>query len=240
MRLVYKFRQHRTAQLDCLTRVSKILYNEGNYIIKQEMDKSGKWIWYAKLDKLLKNSSVNYRLLKAQTSQQILKLLDKSWKSFFKAFKDWKKYPEKYKAKPNPPYYKKKDGHFLLIFTNQNCKVESNRIILTMSKKFKEKYPDFSNPIEIQVPDYKGKSLDTFQHIRILPRRKFLEIEIVYLQEIKNSNLNYKAYFSIDLGVDNLITGVENRNTYPLIISGRILKSLNQAWNKRRARSLRL
>ena len=139
MRLVYKFRQRKTAHLDCLTHISKSLYNEGNYIIKQEMDKSGKWIRYAKLDKLLKNSSVNYRLLKAETSQQILRLLDKSWKSFFRAIKDWKKRPEKYKAKPNPPYYKRKDGHFVLIFINENCKVESNQITVTMSKKFKEK-----------------------------------------------------------------------------------------------------
>jgi putative transposase len=236
VRLVSKFRYQKNEQLNVLTHISKSLYNEANYIIKQELDKNHTWVRYSELDKTLKNSSPNYKLLKAQTSQQILKLLDKNWKSFFKAIKDWKKHPEKYKEKPNPPYFKRKDGHYLIIFTNQNSKLENNKIILTMSKTFEEKYPDLSNTLEIPIPNYKDKSFDTFQQIRILPRRKFLEIEIVYLQEIINSDLDYNAYFSMDLGVGNLITGVENKNTNPIIISGTILKSVNQDWNKRRAK----
>lgn len=134
MRLVYKFRIKKIKQLDILSHISKNLFNEANYIIRQEFEKNHKWISYGRLDKILKNSSTNYRLLKAQTSQQILKLVDKSWKSFFKAIKDWKVYPNKYKGKPNPPYFKRKNGNFILIFTNQNSKIENNNIVLTMSK----------------------------------------------------------------------------------------------------------
>lgn len=236
MRLVYKFRHPKDRQLEILTHISKNLFNEANYLIKQELAKNKKWLRYGQLDKLLKNSSINYKLLKAQTSQQILKLVDKSWKAFFRAIKDWKINPKKYKEKPNPPYFKRKDGNFILIFTNQNCKIENNKVILTMSNNFKQKYPNFSNKLEIQIPEYKDKTFDTFQQIRILPKRKFFEIEIIYLQEILNQELDAKSYLSIDLGVDNLATAIENKNSNPIIISGKILKSVNQNWNKRKAR----
>jgi len=236
MRLVYKFRSPRNAQLRLLTHISKNLYNESNYIIKQKLENEQKWPRYPELDKILKKKSLNYKLLKAQTSQQILRIIDKNWKAFFKAIKDWKRSPEKYKVKPNPPHFKKKNGHFLLLFTNQNAKINNNKIILTMSKKFKEKYFLFNNIVEIKIPNYKNKTFDNFKQIRILPKKRFFEIEIIYLQDIINHNLDYNSYFSIDLGINNLITGVKNKNTRPIIISGKILKSINQYYNKRKAK----
>ncbi len=70
----------------------KNLYNEANYIIRQEFFKNGKWIRYNELNKLLLEESENYRdrALPAQTAQQVLMLLDKAWKSLFKAIKIWK------------------------------------------------------------------------------------------------------------------------------------------------------
>ncbi|MFX1293249.1 MAG: RNA-guided endonuclease TnpB family protein [Promethearchaeota archaeon] len=119
----------------------------------------------------------------------------------------------------------------MLIFTNQNFKVEKRTIGLTMAK-----YLIFSNAVEIPIPDYKGKNFDTFQQICILRRWEFFEIEIIYLQDGINLELDYIAYFSIDLEVDNLVTGVENKNTPPILISGKILRLRNQDWNKRRAK----
>jgi IS605 OrfB family transposase len=222
--------------MDTLTHISKNLFNEANYLIKRELTINGKWLRYGQLDKLLKISSLNYKLLKAQTSQQIIMLVDKSWKSFFRAIKDWKIHPKKYTEKPNPPYFKRKNGNFILIFTNQNCKIENNKILLTMSYHFTQKFPDFSNKVEIHIPEYQNKMFNTFQQIRILPKRKFFEIEIIYLQENTNQALDPISYLSIDLGVDNLVTAIENKNINPIIISGKILKSVNQLWNKQKAK----
>jgi len=61
------------------------------------------------LDKILKEESDNYKSLPAQTSQQVLKLIDKSWTSFFRALKTWKKHPDKFLKRPKIPYYKKKN-----------------------------------------------------------------------------------------------------------------------------------
>ncbi len=105
-----------------------------------------------------------------------------------------------------------------------------------MSQFFKKKFPKFENPIEISIPPYKNKNFECYQQIRILPRKNFYEIEIVYEKDIKKSKLDTKRYLSIDFGLNNLITTVENRYSKPLIISGRILKSINRQWNKRKAR----
>ena len=70
-----------------LCHIAKNLYNEANYIIRQEFITNKLWLRYNKLYSQLKQSD-NYKNLPAQTSKQILKLLDKNWNSFFKASKD--------------------------------------------------------------------------------------------------------------------------------------------------------
>ena len=75
--------------------LSKNLYNEANYIIRQEFFATRKWIRYGELNNIMKDLR-EYKSLPAQTSQGILKLLDKSWKSFFKAIKEWNKDPDKF------------------------------------------------------------------------------------------------------------------------------------------------
>ena len=74
---------------------SNSLYNQGNYIVRQEFFKNRLWIRYDSLYHQLKTSP-HYTALPAQSGQQILRLLDKNWKSFFQAIKEWKIHPEKF------------------------------------------------------------------------------------------------------------------------------------------------
>ncbi|MBN1217058.1 MAG: transposase [Candidatus Lokiarchaeota archaeon] len=234
MKLVYKFRTLRTEHLDVLCSISKKLYNQANWYIRQDFFHLENWLRYNDLDFIMKKYS-QYKLLKAQTSQQILKVLDKNWKSFFNAIKEWKKDRKRFNGRPRPPKYKKGCNN-ILIFTNQNSKIKQDKIVLTMSHLFKELFPEFENPIEIKIPTYKNKRFGEYQQIRILPRKGFYEIEIIYKKEIETSKLDTTRYLSIDFGLNNLITTAENMNTKPIIISGRILKSINRQWNKQKAR----
>jgi len=234
MRLVYKFRHPKNTHLDLLCYISKKLYNQANFYVRQDFFNLENWLRYQDLNFILKNTK-NYRLLKSQTSQQILKILDKNWKSFFNSLKEWRKNRNRFNGIPKPPKYKSNNKNFL-IFTNQNSKIENNKIILTMSKRFKETYTQFKKPIEINIPQYKNKNFEKYQQIRILPRYKFYEIEIIYENSIKKSKLNKELYLSIDFGLNNLITTVENRVAKPIIISGKIIKSINRQWNKRKAK----
>jgi IS605 OrfB family transposase len=226
MQLTYKFRIPLIEKLVNFCKISKDLYNQTNYVIKQELDKNHKWLRYNKLDKIMKvtknlEDEVNYEKLKAQTSQQIIKLLDKNWASYFKTIKDYKKHPEKYKAKPESPNFKRKDDENILIFTNQNCKIKDNVLILSK---------DFSIPI----PPYKGKDFTKFQQVRILPRRDFYEVEIVYNYEIKQAKVSKEKYASIDLGVNNVMTLLCEDGC--LLYNGKQLKSINQYCSKQVAK----
>ena len=70
----------------------------------------------------------------AQSAQQLLRLLDKNWKSFFKSIKDWAKNKDKYLGRPKLPKYKDKNSRYVLILTNQNVKLKDG--ILQFPKIF--------------------------------------------------------------------------------------------------------
>jgi len=226
MRLVYKFNFTDTSDyLNNLCIISKNLYNQANYLIKQELNTNKKWLRYNDLDKIMKvtknlESNINYRLLKSHVAQQCLKLLDKNWSSFFMSIKCWKANKDNYKGMPKSPYYLKKDKN-LLIYTNQVSKIKDNKIYLSK---------DFT----IDIPKYKDFS--KFQQIRVLPTyiKNQFEVEIIYNQDIKNENLNYDKYSSIDLGLNNLVSLVSENK--PILINGNILKSYNQLYNKQKAK----
>lgn len=154
----------------------------------------------------------------AQSAQQCLRLLDKNWKSFFKSIKDWTKHKDKYLGKPKLPKYLKKDGRNILILTNINCKVKNGFVV------FPKSFDNFK---------LKTKVKENLQQVRILPRYKAITIEVVYKTETKDKLEDNKRYLSIDLGLDNLATIVNNVGKKPIVINGKSLKSINQYYNKK-------
>ena len=229
MRLVYKYKykgnKADTERILNYCEVSKNLYNQALYVVKQSL-KENKFLFYNDIEKIMKTTpnldgEINYRLMpKAQSAQQCLKVLDKSLKSYFKSIKDWSKHKDKYKGKPKLPNYKKEYNH--LILTSQSCQI-------------KEKYIYLQKDLKIFIPQwdkYKNRLLN-FKQVRINPLRngKTIEIEIIYEVETKNAKLNYDKCCSIDLGVDNLVTMV-SENEQPIIYNGKQIKSVNQLFNK--------
>ena len=85
-----------------LSHVTKSLYNEALYSIRQYFFNTGSYLNYYDNYKELKNS-VNYRLLNSNMAQQILKEVDGSFKSFFSLLK--KKQSGKYDEKVKIPHY---------------------------------------------------------------------------------------------------------------------------------------
>ena len=210
-----------------LCHLSKNLYNQANYIINNAEE--GNWIRYNELDKILKEESENYNSLPAQTAQQILKLIDKSWKSFFNAIKAWKKHPENFNAKPNPPRYKKKNGEHILVFTNQQCKIKGGVI------KFPKK---MGKGIEVKT----RLSDDTkLREVRFIPKGVGYVCEIVYEKEVmveeKDNKGEEERVVGIDLGMKNIVTMVNNIGLKPIVVKddGTGIKSINQFFHKRKA-----
>lgn len=221
-----------------LCHTSKNLWNEANYIVRQlfiQKDKNGNrtgsYMKYSDLDYLIKNKSENYKKLNGATSQQILKILDRSWKSFFEAIKDWVKNPDKYLGKPKLPRYKKKDGESLLVFTNQQCKIKDGYLIFP--KKVKDKT---GNRLTIKT---RLDDETNLREVRIIPKgvrignknNKYV-IEIVYNQFEHQLDLNKDRIIGIDFGLRNIVTMSNNIGEQPVCIKGGVLKSINQYYNK--------
>jgi len=169
---------------------------------------------------MLKHKEVSQKL-PSQTAQQILSLVDKNWKSFFNSIKKWRLQPRKYLGRPRPPKYKKKNGEFVLIFTNQQCRI-------------KEGYLYF--PERVAISPIKTRIKNQIHQVRVVPKGLYYVVEIIYEKDVKNLNLDKKRILGIDLGLANIVTMVNNAGLQPVIIKGGIAKSTNQFYNKQLAR----
>ena len=208
------------------THLSKNLYNHANYLVRKEFAETGKWLRYQELDKLLKQDTdyPDYKAMPtAQTAQQILMLLDRNWKSFFRSIKDWSKNKQKYLGQPKLPKYKSKDGKMILIITSQQAKLRENLL------KFPISFREFTvKPRCISLSNF-----EKINQVRIIPRGRIFCLEIVYSISVEDEMLpDNGRYMSIDLGLDNLATVVTNTMSQPFIIDGKGLKSKNQYYNK--------
>ena len=213
------------ALLDKFCFQSKNLYNHANFIMRHEFLKNRKAVPYGGLDKILKADEAypDYRAMPtAQSAQQVLRLLEKNWKSFFKSIKDWTKNKDKYTGKPKLPKYKKKNGRNILILTNQNVKLRDGVL------KFPKKFEGFS----IKLKCCERNNFDAFHQVRFIPKQGFIVSEVVYSISICEAKPDNQRYCSIDIGIDNLAAVTANTGCGTYIINGRGLKSVNKYYNK--------
>ena len=201
---------------------SKNLYNYANYIIRQEFINNGNWIKYNQLFQLVKESEP-YKDIGNNTGQGTLRILDKNWKAFFKAIKDWKKNPSKYLGRPKIPKYKDKDGRFLL-------SLDSNKV------KLKDGYVYFAwKPFKPYNNMFKTNAQERILQCRFIPRCGKYVMEIVYEIEVPDISETSDRVAAIDIGVDNFITMVNNIGENPIAVKGGVIKSINQFYNKQKA-----
>ncbi|CUO77027.1 transposase%2C IS605 OrfB family [Catenibacterium mitsuokai] len=75
------------------------------------------------------------------------------------------------------------------------------------------------------------------KEIRIIPKAdaRFFEIQYTYEAECIQRNLNTTNALALDLGINNLVTGLSSKGE-TFIIDGRRLKFINQLFNKENAR----
>ena len=159
------------------------------------------------------------KALMAQPAQQVLRLLDGVWTSFFASIKDWKINPHKYSGMPKLPKYKHKTkGRYNVVFTNQNCKIKDGLV----------QFPTCFNQFLL-----KTKVTGQLQQVRIKPLGGQYLLEVVYRKEIdevqQEANQNI---IGIDLGLNNFVTITNNIGLKPIVINGRTIKSMNQYYNK--------
>ena len=201
---------------------SKNLYNYANYIQRQRFINNENIIKYNELSQLL-NKHETFTSLGSNSAQHTLKMLDKTWKSFFVAIKDYWKNPSRYLGKPNIPKYKDKNGRYVCVLTNLQSQIKDGYLYFA----FKPLQP-FNNIFRTKI---KGKHMQT----RIIPKGSCYVLEVVYETEVPEVLKESKNIVGIDLGLNNFATLTNNVSALPIIINGKIIKSYNQYWNKRKS-----
>ena len=208
-------------ELDELCFKSKNLYNRALYLVRQHYLNTKEYLNYYKVNRLLIDyKDEDYYSLPSRVSNQTLMVLDRNFKSFFAKLK--KKKDGSYDKEVKIPKYLEKDGRYIAIFQKG-----------AVSKVYLRKGIVKLSTLSIEIPT-KVKESELVE-VRVLPRNNHHIVEITYNVEDKETKIDNKRYASVDLGVNNLMT-VSSNVTKPFIINGRPLKSINQYWNKERAR----
>ncbi|MEG4035561.1 transposase [Microcoleus sp. w1-18aA5] len=222
-RHIIKSTEHRFAEIDELAFKSKNLYKAANYIIRQSFVYGWGHINYNEMNRLMKSHQA-YKAMPAKVSQQILMVLDKNWKSFFEAVKAYKIDSSKFTGRPKLPKYKDKTkGRNILVYTIQAIS----------SKQLKKGIIKLSGT-EILIKTQVNSA--QICQVRLVPKCDSYVIEVVY-DEPASTARDDTFVASIDLGLNNLAALTSNQPGFiPLLINGRPLKSINQFYNKRKAR----
>lgn len=210
-----------------LCHIAKNLTNQAIYNVRQYYFTEGEYLNYQKNYALLKTSE-NYKLLNSNIAQQILKEVDGSFKSFFGLLRLAKK--GKYSFKDcKLPHYLPKDSYTTLVIGF--VRIEGNKLVLPFSNTYRKAH----NKIEIIIPPILVDK--NIKEIRIIPKTNasFFEIQYTYEVEEIQRNLNTNNALALDLGINNLVSGVTNKGK-TFIIDGKRLKSLNQWFNKENTR----
>ncbi|GGA49994.1 transposase [Okeania sp. KiyG1] len=147
------------------------MYNVGLYSVRQFYFAEGGYLRYESNYHYCKDNE-NYQLLQTDIAQQTLKVVDRSFKSFFNLIQ--KAQESLYRWEQiRIPRYLKKEGYFPLIIPR--IKVKNGYFNIPMSIKFKAEY----GAVKIPFPErLVGKNL---KEVRIIPRydARFFEVEFI-------------------------------------------------------------
>ena len=203
-----------------LMSVSKSLYNMALYNVRQHYFESKnddsvkyKFLSYVENWKKLKTTEV-FQSLDSHCAQEIIKLVDKSFKAFFTLI--CKKKQGDYREKINIPHYKKEGEYCPLIFP-QFPKIKNGTIRVPKSKMtFKTK-------------------VENVKQFRFIYKGNHIVLEVLYEVEEPVLLEDNGRYAAIDLGIDNLCS-VSSNCCNSFIINGKPVKSINQYYNKKKAK----
>ena len=218
-------------QLRELCFFSNCLYNVAVYNIRQKFFKDKTYLTYLKNESECEENE-NYRLMQSNCAQQTLRGADQAFKSFFALLKLAKEGKYDYK-KIRMPKYRQKGGLFNYIIQGNSISIRDGYLKIPLSREYmglrgKEK-------IKIKVPE---RLIDKkICEVKIIPKYNGRYFKIAYCYEIEAEDLqlNQENTLAIDIGLDNLATCVTNTGT-SFIMDGRKIKSINQRWNKYKAK----
>lgn len=205
---------------------SGLLYNYVLFNVRQGIF-SGDYInEYEFSTKLCKENQVDFRNLPSVVSQQVVAQVFSVTKSWMKSKKEYEKNPSKFLSRPKLPKYKRGKKQNMVVFTTSACRLKSDGYIHFVK--------NIISPIKTRIGDNK------LCQVRIIPQATCYVVEVIYEKKEQDLNLNKDNVLSIDLGLNNICTCISNVGISPFIVNGKVIKSFNQWYNKKKARLMSL
>ena len=106
------------------------------------------------------------------------------------------------------------------MFVNQQIKIRDGKII----------FPKQTNLLPIKT------KTSSIEQVRIVPASACFIVEVIYEKEVVQTETTGGAIASIDLGINNFVTFLDNQGYQPFIINGKGAKAYNQYYHKEKAR----
>ena len=215
--------------LKSMCRKSKDVYNSTLYAMRQHFFKCGERLTYATAYHSVKNHH-SYKSMPTLASQQSMMMVDRAYASFFGLLRS--KRLGHYVGEVKIPGYLDKDGYFPFILPNNKGLWKTEiKVRITPTLKSKYKLKEFKYPIPECIKQHKIKE------IRIIPKLDAEYFEIEYVYEVEEPKASEgKNCLSIDIGVNNFATCLDEKSGRSFILDGRELKSLNRLYNKTKGR----
>lgn len=207
-------------ELDNLCFLSKNLYNVTLYTIRQHYFDTNKYkSYFSIVSDFTKENQVDFRALPAKVSRYTIRLVDQNMKSFFALLK--KKQANQYTNPVHlPKYLDKTKGRQVVRYNKQSLSFKKDGFV-KLSK----------SDIEFQTKVPKNE----IQYLELVPCGNHVKVLIGYYKTKKKLNNKQKRIASIDIGQNNLMT-VTSNVFHPVIYNGKPIKSVNQFYNKIRAK----
>jgi putative transposase len=219
--------------INMLSYHSAKLYNSCLYIIKDYYDNNNSYLPYGKQYHEVKLNE-HYNTLITDSSQQIHRIVDRNFKSFFSLLN--LKQKGKYSSPVNIPKYLKKEQKYSIFIAGRSARIKGNKVYVGLTKKFRDLYNINKKDIIFNLPP--NIKITKLQQLQIKPLYNGKEYEILFCYEKPNDikKLNKNNIIGIDCGLDNLMTTYDNINKKSIIIDGKKIKSYNHYFNKKKAK----
>ena len=202
---------------------SGLLYNYVLYLVRKGIFNKEYLKEYDLSTKLGRENQFDFRQLPASVSQQVVGQVFKSVNSWIKLKSDFDRNPDKYNNhRPHLPKYKEGKKQNMVVFTTFSCRVKDDGYIHFVKNVIE--------PIKTNVKK------DELKQVRIVPQATCYVVEVIYERKETDLNLDKDNFLSIDLGLNNLCSCISNVGIKPFIINGKVIKSLNRWYNKKKAR----
>ena len=204
-----------TEEIRRLCGLSKDLYNRCNYLMRQAWFQHERLPGIVELVASVEHEECYLSLHNTKTAKQTIRKVLVDWTNYKKALATYQRDSSKFIKRPKPPGYKEKMAQVIFYPETIRRKPLKKGIVTPTNDCFTI------------------KSSRVFRQVVITPKTFGFVIDVSYDSPVSEKHeLDKKHVCCIDIGLNNLAAITSDQHC-PILINGRIVKGINQWYNKR-------